>query len=448
MVSLSRAVRAKGKRVDVMFGIEGWRSGVVTRDNVKTFWVLLDGTDDKHKIKDKKGHWRIALPQKKCCKCNDITMQHHSVDEKIRIPTYNGCERELVQDDLYWYCLKCDWDMCDSCMDGKKPPVAEEPYVPDTTGEEEEKAKPAAKTTKPKQKQTQKQKRKQIAAEEHEVPLYDMVESGSKRADDPNTVVRALRWGGVNFGAPLLDYREKSEGGRVIQGSVGWVFTSSVDMGVRKYRRWADGFPKASKGQKKLTFYIAGACFKGATCIKGPLFIYTKYAKIKGSEKQFYVYEAEELMTVARKRVESRTTGWFVAEIRNRFTKYVVTFMEAETLAEKPEPEPEPKPDPEPEPESDPESDPELNEEDPEVQFVDPEVKLAAPKALTIRVKVQNYLGKEITRADRRKLLGYDNLLVQLEAKDLQIAELKKKYKSYVPKAKPPKKTNTVSVFI
>ena len=68
-MKLKRALRKKGKPVDAMFGVDGWRSGVVCRDNEKSFWLLMDDSQEKVEIFDKKGHWRPGMAKKRCCKC-------------------------------------------------------------------------------------------------------------------------------------------------------------------------------------------------------------------------------------------------------------------------------------------------------------------------------------------------------------------------------------------
>ena len=111
-----------------------------------------------------------------------------------------------------------------------------------------------------------------------------------------------------------------------------------------------------------------------------------------------------------------------------------------------PEPEADPLPEPEPELEPEPEPEPELEQEllpDPEVVVLE-----TPPQALKIWVKVERYLEKELSCGDARKLAGYDQLLLQLEAKELELAELKQMYKTYVPKPKSAVKPAKVSGFL
>ena len=49
-MKLKRALRKKGTPVDAMFGVDGWRSGVVCRDNEKSFWLLMDDSQEKVEI--------------------------------------------------------------------------------------------------------------------------------------------------------------------------------------------------------------------------------------------------------------------------------------------------------------------------------------------------------------------------------------------------------------
>ena len=79
-----------------------------------------------------------------------------------------------------------------------------------------------------------------------------------------------------------------------------------------------------------LYFYRAGVLLQGAEEIEEPFYFCTLIEKIKASKKQFWVLTDEDIFTRQKFTLREHETGWFVAEIINRFSKFVPSWFDTE----------------------------------------------------------------------------------------------------------------------
>ena len=260
----AKSGRDKEKRVECLFDGSKWRAGKVTRSDKKTFWVKFDDDGTKEKIEDKAGYWRPEKKKKKevvkpvaplpsrfrcklCTSTNDVVLT--TTVAAVRIPTCNKCEVDGVQGENYYHCPACDGDECLPCFEHRSRLKTNEI--------EADAPKTAAKKTK-----------KTAAAKVApvKVPLLEIVTKETKASSKrKNVIVQSLRGDGWKFGGPLVDYRRKTVDGNPIRGSLGWVLTSAMDVGSRKFRVWQDVWSKAStKMPSKLTIYRGAICCEAA----------------------------------------------------------------------------------------------------------------------------------------------------------------------------------------
>ena len=270
---LSKELRAVGKRVELAWSDERWRAGTVVRSFAKSFHVTLDKLDPEEinpfKIKDKVGHWRVAL----------------------------GVAAPATR------------------KKGKKR------KIPATSNEAECDAPPARTAAGAKQKLKKAAKRLEELTKTRELPVAAIVTAKSKKAKDPNTLVQTFRAGDFKLAGRLIDYREKDSKGRVVRDSEGWVFGADSQIGSRRFSRWGNLYPsnKNKKVPLVCAVYMSGVFMRGTTVLHGPFVFCTKYEKITGKDQQFYMLESEDITSVRKTVLAGRDVGHLVGEIRTRW---------------------------------------------------------------------------------------------------------------------------------
>ena len=425
--SLPLALRAKGCRVEAVYDGSVWRAGTVSRTFAKSFHLTLDkldtGEKNPAKIKDKPGYWRPVFGRD-CGGCKKRTVEYLALGDYLN--EYKECDECNVDiAEEYCYHCKCGWDCCETCRTREPEEEAEPAKEAETAGEEEAEAPippaPAAKKLTGEEEAQAKAKAdldKRLAL--LNAPLLKIVSDRAKCVGDVNVIERTIGGNGWQFGGLLIDYRQTDlDSNKVIRGSRGWVFASCMDIGDRWYRRWQQAYFNDVKLPLNLAFYMGGAYMEGSTVLHGPFGFFTKYEKITGKTKKFYMLGDNAVKAVAKTTLRSREDGHLVGEIRGRWTTNYAP--ELKSLYDVIEQEPKPA-----------DGAPGATEKPTAVETAAEEAA-AMPdtsakdkaKSLIARMKIQTYEGKALTRQHERWLKDYPNLKLRLEAAEAHVSELK-----------------------